>query len=58
MKYPLEDYFRYISFWFEQNKILNEELLFTITNHNTNQIPDFVSFIFNIKTETEQVVKA
>jgi hypothetical protein len=48
-KYLLEDYFRYMCFWFEQNKITNEyeKFLEEMKDCQTNQI-DYVSFIFGL----------
>jgi hypothetical protein len=52
-KSTLEDYFRYISFWFEENKIINDLRIYNmnINNQNTSNV-DYVNFLFgNIITE-------
>ena len=52
-KSTLEDYFRYISFWFEQNKIINDLRIYNmnINDQNTSNV-DYVHFLFgNIITD-------
>lgn len=57
-KGTLEDYFRYISFWFEQNKIVNDFRIYNlnINDQNTSNV-DYVNFLFgNIMKEREREV--
>ena len=57
-KSTLEDYFRYISFWFEQNKIINDLRIYNmnINDQNTSNI-DYVNFLFgNIITDKNQFI--
>jgi len=52
-KSTLEDYFRYISFWFEENKIINDHRIYNmnINDQNTSNV-DYVNFLFgNIITD-------
>jgi hypothetical protein len=44
----LDDYYRYISFWFEENKILNDIRIFDNTRNEKEDITgiDFVNFVF------------
>jgi len=58
-KSSLEDYFRYISFWFEQNKIINDIRIYNmnIDDPNTSNV-DYVNFLFgNIITDKNQVIE-
>jgi len=58
-KSTLEDYFRYISFWFEQNKIINDLRIYNvnINDQNTSNI-DYVNFLFgNIITDKNEFIE-
>jgi hypothetical protein len=58
-KSTLEDYFRYISFWFEQNKIINDIRIFnmSINDQNTSNV-DYVNFLFgHIITDENQFIE-
>jgi hypothetical protein len=47
-KYSLDDYYRYISFWFEENKIINDIRIFDNTINEKEDITgiDYVNFVF------------
>ena len=58
-KSTLEDYFRYISFWFEQNKIINDLRIYNmnINDQNTSNI-DYVNFLFgNIISDKNEFIE-
>ena len=58
-KSTLEDYFRYISFWFEQNKIINDLKIYNmnINDQNTSNI-DYVNFLFgNIISDKNEFIE-
>jgi hypothetical protein len=54
----LEDYYRYLSFWFEENKIINDIRIFNNTRNEKEDIKgiDYVNFVFGTSiTDSNQL---